>query len=163
MFRARASRPASDAVAASDPLLASARESWRWYDRHAGRARRSYQALEVFQIGSGAMIPLAAAVHWPIAVSASLGAGIAFAGGIRSAFRWQTNWVTWSITAAKMQHEISLYTARIPPYNHDSGGQRLLRSVARLEMAETVQWATQAQQGEQGQVTTSSTNSNGGP
>ena len=89
------------------------------------------------------MIPLAAAVHWPIAVSASLGAGIAFAGGIRSAFRWQTNWVTWSITAAKMQHEISLYTARIPPYNHDSGGW-LLRSVARLEMAETVQWATQA-------------------
>lgn len=162
MLGAKGRRVASDAVAASDSHLASARASWRWYDSHAGRARRCYQALEVFQIGTGSLIPLAVAVHWPIAVSAALGAAIAFAGGIRSAFRWQTNWVTWAITAAKMQREISLYTARIAPYNNGSGGQRLLRSVAQLEMIETVQWATQAQQSGQSQVTTGTANG-GGP
>jgi hypothetical protein len=132
-----------------DPHLAEAQASLRWYSSHAWRARTAYQGLEVFQIGTGAMIPLAAAVHWPIAVSATLGACIAVAGGVRSVFRWQANWVAWSITAANMTREIALYKARAEPYTGEDRGQRLVTTVHSLEVAETLQWAAQAQQSDQ--------------
>jgi hypothetical protein len=160
IFRVKASTTALDVAVAADPLLAAARRSWRWYERTARRARRRYEALEVFQIGTGAMIPLATAVHWPIAVGAALGAGIAIAiaGGIGSDLRWQSNWVACAVTAGNTQHEISLYTAKIQPYNNGNGGQRLVSSVARLEMIETMQWAMQAQHNDQSQATTAPAN-----
>jgi hypothetical protein len=130
----------------SDPCLAKARHSLAWYSYHAWRARLAYQILEVFQIGTGAAIPLAAALHWPIGVGATLGACIALAGGIRSVFRWQANWVQWSITASKIQREMSLYEVQAPPYNVANRGQLLVQTVAELGVAETLQWASQAQQ-----------------
>jgi len=136
-------------TAEPDPNVVAARQSLGWYSYHAWRARIQYQILEVFQIDTGAAIPLAAALHWPIGVGATLGACIALAGGIRSMFRWQANWVAWSITASKIQREISLYEVKALPYSGENRGQLLVQTVADLGVAETAQWASQTQPSDQ--------------
>jgi hypothetical protein len=132
-----------------DRYLHTAERQLRWYARSAWKARIGYQTLEVFQIGTGAVIPLAAAVHWPTAVGAALGACIAIAGGIRSVFRWQANWVAWSITAGKTQREISLYQAGARPYDGEGRGRLLVENVEDLALAETLQWASNSQKSDQ--------------
>jgi len=131
-----------------DPYLNHAEKRVAWYTKSAWKARISYQALEVFQIGTGAAIPLAAAVHWPIAVGATLGACIAIAGGLRAVFRWQANWIAWTVTTGKMYREIALYKVGGAPYDGEDPGELLVRTISELELAETLQWAGDQQKGD---------------
>jgi hypothetical protein len=59
---------------AHDNCLRIVRPVLEWYSDHAARARPAHQVLEVVQIGLGAAIPFSAAVHWPVAVGAAMGA-----------------------------------------------------------------------------------------
>jgi Protein of unknown function (DUF4231) len=116
-----------------------------WYRREARRARLGYQYLELAQLVAGALVPLAVAVGWGTAVTASLGAAVVFLGGARTIFQWRDNWLAFIEAQMRIERALALYRVRAAPYAGPDRAQRLVGVVETVTADETQRWQARRQ------------------
>jgi len=111
-----------------------------WYRREARKARLGYQYLELAQLVAGALVPLAVAVRWGTAVTASLGAAVVFLGGARTIFQWHDNWLAFIEAQMRIERALALYRVRAAPYAGLDRAQQLVGEVEAITADETKRW-----------------------
>jgi hypothetical protein len=123
-----------------ESALEQAHARLAWYRREARKARLGYQYLELAQLVAGALVPLAVAVRWGTAVTASLGAAVVFLGGARTIFQWHDNWLAFIEAQMRIERTLALYRVRAAPYAGPDRAQRLVGEVEAITADETQRW-----------------------
>ena len=97
-----------------------------WYDRQSGRCQRRFKWLKGWQLVAAAVIPVAAALSAPGAVSAALAGVVLLLEGFQQMNQYQQNWINYRATAEALKHEKFLFLARADVYSETEDPQRLL-------------------------------------
>ena len=112
-----------------------------WYERHATTARIWYCGIKVAQIVLAAAVPVAAGLDLPKLITGSLGGLIVVLEGIQQLYRFHDNWVRYRWTAAAMEREKALWTARAGDYSDADRPDALLAlRIEDLSSREATQW-----------------------
>jgi hypothetical protein len=101
-----------------NPTMSRLEDQILWYDRKSVRSQQRFKVLKLLQIVSAAVIPVAAGLHAPAALTGGLGALIVVLEGIQQLNQYQQNWITYRSTCESLRHEKYLFLGRAGPYRH---------------------------------------------
>lgn len=126
----------------SDPTMERLEDQIDWYDRKSCYSQRAYKSLKVIEIVSAALVPLAAGLHLPAAVTGGLGVVIAVLEGLLQLNQYQHDWITYRSTCETLKHEKYLYLAKAGPYSAATAPHVLLAErIESLVSQEHATWA----------------------
>ena len=124
-----------------EPGWARLEDQLAYYDARAKKNQRWYRGLKVFQIATGALIPVVAGVGASAWLTGSLGSLVVINEGVNQLFRFHDNWVTYRATCEALRREKYLYLAPAPPYSSAKHPRRLLAArVEAIVAQEQKQW-----------------------
>jgi len=127
----------------ADPTLERLEDQINWYDHKSNYSERAYKGLKVIEIVAAALVPLAAGLHLPAAVTGSLGVLIAVLEGLLQLNQYQHNWISYRSTCETLKHEKFLYLATAGPYSTASNAHALLAErIESLVSQEHAKWAS---------------------
>ena len=127
----------------ADPTLERLEDQINWYDRKSNYSERAYKGLKVIEIVAAALVPLAAGLHLPAAVTGSLGVLIAVLEGLLQLNQYQHNWISYRSTCETLKHEKFLYLATAGPYSAAANAHALLAErIESLVSQEHAKWAS---------------------
>jgi hypothetical protein len=122
--------------------LTVADDSYSWYRRAAGKARRFYRLSECLQLVLSAAVPVSAVLSPGDAkVPAILGTLIVIVTGLRSIFHWHDDYLRFSAARESVEAERRRYHTGGQPYT-DPGtrDQLLVDAITRIEHQEMDNW-----------------------
>jgi hypothetical protein len=126
----------------TEPALAVALETMRWYDRQAGYARTANQVSEALLLIVSAATTVAAALAVTAWITALLAAGSLVLTGFRKSFDWHETWLTFSAARSELRPVINQYRL-LPDARRDENAQQLLMSkVDDIINSETKTWTS---------------------
>ncbi len=129
-------------MAEADPTLERLEDQIIWYDRKSNYCQRVYKSLKVFEIVAAALVPLAAGLHLPAAITGSLGVLIAVLEGLLQLNQYHHNWIAYRSTCETLKHEKYLYLANAGPYSTATTAHALLAErIESLVSQEHAKWA----------------------
>jgi len=132
----------------ADPTLERLEDQINWYDRKSNYSERAYKGLKVIEIVAAALVPLAAGLHLPAAVTGSLGVLIAVLEGLLQLNQYQHNWISYRSTCETLKHEKFLYLATAGPYSTAATAHALLAErIESLVSQEHAKWTTGKEEG----------------
>jgi len=127
----------------ADPTLERLEDQINWYDRKSNYSQRAYKGLKVIEIVAAALVPLAAGLHLPAAVTGSLGVLIAVLEGLLQLNQYQHNWISYRSTCETLKHEKFLYLATAGPYSTAATAHALLAErIESLVSQEHAKWTS---------------------
>ena len=148
MRRQRRDSQRSDPWSDPDPPLALALQQLRWYAVHRDRARQLYWVLEVLQILGAAGATLAAGLQAAAWATATLAAATFTVTGLRQLFKFQEDWLAFSVAWAQLNTAINQY--RMLPEGDEklSAGRALVDRVNSVVEGETRSWVARQVKGQ---------------
>lgn len=99
-----------------DFVIARVERQFEHFDNHARGQRALYFAAKIMQILLAAAVPIAAAVHAPVALTGSLGALIVVLESVQQLCQWHANWIRYRSTAESLRRELFMSRAKVGPY-----------------------------------------------
>lgn len=142
LWRTRRLPAKQDWPDAREYALKVASDSYDWYRSRAILCRRSYKLLEVSLISVTAAIPVVAAITREAGlISAILGAVATILAGLRGIYRWQENFVRYSVAREAVEAERRSFTVGTAPYDDPATRAAVLVSaVTKIEQDEMKGW-----------------------
>jgi len=128
----------------TDPTLERLEDQIGWYDRKSSYNRRMYKWLKGVEIVAAAVVPLAAGLHLPAALTGSFGVLIAVLEGVLQLNQYHQNGITYRSTCEALKHEKYLYLAAAGAYATEDRAHahaKLAERVESLVSQENSQWA----------------------
>ncbi len=127
----------------SDPTLERLDDQINWYDRKSSYSQKAYKVIKVIEILAAALVPLSAGLHWPAAITGSLGVLIAVLEGLLQLNQYHHNWIAYRLTSETLKHEKYLYLANAGPYSAPANAHALLAErIESLVSQEDAKWAS---------------------
>jgi len=128
----------------TDPTLERLEDQIGWYDRKSSYNRRMYKWMKGVEIIAAALVPLSSGLHFPAALTGSLGVLIAVLEGILQLNQYHQNGISYRSTCEALKHEKYLYLAAAGAYATDDRAHAHAKLAERIESMvsqENAQWA----------------------
>jgi len=110
----------------ADPTMERLDDQINWYDRKSNQNHQVYKWLKIIEILAAALVPLAAGLHMPPAVTGGLGVLIAVVEGLLQLNQNHQNWIAYRTTCESLKREKYLYLGKAGPYAAASNPHTLL-------------------------------------
>ncbi len=134
-----------------------------WYDKKSADSKKSFQRMKTATLLISVSIPVVSGllIFFPVlgngatAVTAVLGATIAFIEGLQQLKQYHQNWISYRSTAEALKHEKFLFLGKAGPYATAKNPDALLtETVESLVSQEHAKWSSVQQQTEKKQPPT---------
>lgn len=127
----------------------------RWYSEKSAWNQEWFKKLKVAEIVAAALIPFAAGISAPAAVTGLLGVIVVVLEAMQSIYQFQNNWISYRSTAEALKHEKYLWYAGAGHYLNAVNPEALLAErIEALISTENAKWVSDKEQAGKAKATT---------
>ncbi len=115
----------------------------KWYSEKSAWNQDWFKKLKVTEIVAAALIPFAAGMRAPAALTGLLGVVVVVLESLQSIYQFQSNWITYRSTAEALKHEKYLWYAKAGHYLNAENPEALLAErIEALISTENAKWTS---------------------
>jgi len=115
----------------------------KWYSEKSAWNQNCFKKLKVTEVISAALIPFAAGLEAPAAITGLLGVVVVVLESLQSIYQFQSNWITYRSTAEALKHEKYLWYAKAGHYLNAENPEALLAErIEALISTENAKWTS---------------------
>ena len=127
----------------------------KWYSEKSTWNQEWFKKLKVAEITAAALVPFAAGIRAPAAVTGLLGVIVVVLEALQSIYQFQSNWISYRSTAEALKHEKYLWYARAGHYLNPENPEALLAErIEALISTENAKWISDKEQAGKAKATT---------
>jgi hypothetical protein len=127
----------------------------KWYSEKSTWNQEWFKKLKVAEITAAALVPFAAGIRAPAAVTGLLGVIVVVLEALQSIYQFQSNWISYRSTAEALKHEKYLWYARAGHYLNAENPEALLAErIEALISTENAKWISDKEQAGKAKPTT---------
>jgi hypothetical protein len=127
----------------------------KWYSEKSTWNQEWFKKLKVVEITAAALVPFAAGIRAPAAVTGLLGVIVVVLEALQSIYQFQSNWISYRSTAEALKHEKYLWYARAGHYLNAENPEALLAErIEALISTENAKWISDKEQAGKAKPTT---------